>query len=165
MSCPQMWNARSALECGSEAAALVSKQKGGSWRYPTPRCQRHGVHTRETNAQTIAEIAGRLCRRFIGVGTDTAFGSQLPAPHPCDQLVRKERCAGGPPSRLRVVLSPTLRKSPASLSLAVTGNMNTRTRGFHRGRLKGTFILLMQMVPLKVSRPHVRGQLRRRAKR
>jgi len=29
-------NARSALDCGSKAAALKSVQKGGSWRYRTP---------------------------------------------------------------------------------------------------------------------------------
>jgi hypothetical protein len=34
-------NARSALDCGSVAAALNSKRKGGSWRYRTPRCLRH----------------------------------------------------------------------------------------------------------------------------
>jgi hypothetical protein len=30
-------NARSALECGRETAALNPKRKGGSWRYRTPR--------------------------------------------------------------------------------------------------------------------------------
>jgi hypothetical protein len=37
-------NARSALECGSEAersCRLDSKRQGGSWRFRTPRCLRH----------------------------------------------------------------------------------------------------------------------------
>jgi G3E family GTPase len=43
-------NARSALECGSEAAALESQRKGGSKRYRTPRCLRHNDFQSRVNA-------------------------------------------------------------------------------------------------------------------
>ena len=66
-------DARSALDCGSEAAALNPKRKGGSWRYRTPRCLRH-MHFRSSEESCSAlrwigaldDLPGNAGLRFSG---------------------------------------------------------------------------------------------------